>query len=460
MASETTSGSTNGFFLFIGTTTADAAISKLKATRVFYRQKRLESGPENWRTIVDLIESPELIGVIAKLTADNYGRLLQAPWSEVGRELLSALSEVRHIVFVHETVVSGKGEPPPSPALDVVDEDAEEYYHYLANHYFSPPPDEVRRRVNELLSRCGIDVVPYQTNAQLSVLSASFIEDNEKNLWFRLYVPNGRIYAAEADKLLRMFREWLTRVKRQRIRQDGYETGSGHVYEFFGDEAASPTDLTTRFDDFSRFLELCGDSPDDAREELTAAGLDRRTAEDLVKRYGKEVRRLHLDLRHARETALLSIRHRLESELIDIFDGDSPEWGEIVSIVEAAVPSSESTTVALEAGRMTDLTAPANVTINQNVFHHVQGTIIQGLQGTAHLGPEPKELLELVGRYGGADAGPLASAVHELEDGDARHADRLEAKQRLKGFLFRLAGRVEDSVLTALQRYVEGKVGL
>jgi hypothetical protein len=54
----------------------------------------------------------------------------------------------------------------------------------------------------------------------------------------------------------------------------------------------------------------------------------------------------------------------------------------------------------------------------------------------------------------------LQSDALELEDPDARPADRLGAKQRLKGFLFKLSGRVEDTALGILQKYIESKVGL
>lgn len=453
---------TTRFFLFVGSTVADAAVSKLKASGVFYRQKRLESNRRNWQMIVELVEDAALIGVIGKLTADNYRLLARDDYADVSGALLSALSNVRHVVLVHESVLGGGDTSPESSAIRVVDDEEEEsYYEYLANHYFRPPPDEVRESVNQLLTSHGISVVPYKTNAELSVLSAAFIEDNEKNLLFRLYVPHGRIYAAEADKLLSLFREWLTGIKHQRVRQDGYRTGSGQIYEFFGDDATTASELTMEFNDFSRFLELCADRPDDARDQLTAAGVNDRIADDIVRRYGKETRRLHLDLRHAREARLLSIRQRLESELVDVLDGDSPEWTEINRLIEAAVPGTSGLSAALEPVSAAASTAPqTHVTINQQIIQSVEGTVAQGLQGTLSLGPQAHELLDLVRRFGGADAAAMESALYELEDEDARNADRLGAKQRLKGFLFKLGGKVEDTALAVLQKYIESKLNV
>ena len=375
---------------------------------------------------------------------------------DVARQLIVALSKVRHAVFIHETTLTGDDD-----SWEMFFEDEESYYEYLTDRFGWPRPAEARIAVNELLQEHGITVIPYRTNAELSVLAGAFIDENEKNLIFRLYVPNGRIYAAEADKLLSMFREWLTQAQRQRVRQDGYRTGSGQVYEFYGDDTTSSRDLTTQFDDFSHFLELCVDQPDDAHKQLTEAGVDPLIADDIVRRYGKETRRLHLDLKHAREARLLSIRQRLESELVDVLGGDSPEWGEINRMVEAAVPEASNLVAALAPASVESVpVSQTQVTINQQIIHSVEGTVLQGLQGTLNLGPEAKGLLELVSRFGDSDAAMLESAVHELEDEDATQADRLRAKQRLKGFLFKLGGKVEDTGLAVLQKYIEGKLGL
>jgi hypothetical protein len=386
----------------------------------------------------------------------THGNSRSAEYGEVAPALLTAIGRVRHVAFVHETVLSGDAEAPESDAVSIFDDEEDDsYYNYFVNHYFTPPPDDIRLPVNQLFEDKGLNVVPYRTNAEMSVLSAAFIEDNEKNLLFRLYVPTGRIYAGESDKLLSMFRDWLTQVKRQRVRQGGYRTGSGQVFEFFGDDTVTPSELTTEFDVFSRFVELCVDDPDVAREQLSAAGVEDTVAEDIVWRYGKETRRLHLDLKHARETRLLSIRQRLESELVDVLDNDSPEWDEIDRILEVSVPGTASVARVLTPGVAIPGRQSGHVTINQQIINSVQGNVLQGLQGTVHIGPLAQELLELVTQFGGPDASALESAIHELEDDDARHADRLRAKQRLKGFLIKVGGKLEDTALRALQTYIE-----
>jgi hypothetical protein len=82
------------------------------------------------------------------------------------------------------------------------------------------------------------------------------------------------------------------------------------------------------------------------------------------------------------------------------------------------------------------------------------------VQGTINFGPEANELIRLIREFGGAQSSQLESAVHELEDVDARTPDRLGAKQRLKAFLFKLGDKAEECALKAFQTYMESKLGV
>jgi hypothetical protein len=103
---------------------------------------------------------------------------------------------------------------------------------------------------------------------------------------------------------------------------------------------------------------------------------------------------------------------------------------------------------------------PITVEINQQFINTVGSAVVQNIQGTVNIGPQAKELLDLVGRFGGHETAALETAVHELEDPDARPVDRLSNTQRLKGFLLQLGGKVEDVTLAVLEKYIESKMGL
>lgn len=441
----------NPYFVVVANAVPEAAASTLRTMNALYLQKKLESSPANWVTITELIDDHRAKGVIVKLNSRTFEQACEAGYRSIADELFKAIGSKPHVVFVHEEVMTG-GTGVDQPE---VEENAwDDYYP------FSPPPEEIRLDVLARLEAAGIKVVPYNTNAELSILALAFVQDSERKLLFRIYVPVGRIYAAEADRLLTLFKEWLTKVKKLRVRQDGYSTGSGEVYELFGEGDMTSTDLVSQFSDFSYFLELCVSDPNAASGSLESMGVDPRVADEIVKRYGKESKRLHLDLQQSRESKLLSIRHRLQSELVDAVDVGSPEWELIDQTVDSLVPT-PGNLLSPRGGVLGPGSATAvvvNQTVNQQIIGTVQGTVMQSVQGTVNLGPQAQELLALVQQFDGDDAAALESAVHELEDDDARTSDRVGAKQRLKAFLWKLEGKVEDAGLKVLQTYIEGKI--
>jgi hypothetical protein len=166
---------------------------------------------------------------------------------------------------------------------------------------------------------------------------------------------------------------------------------------------------------------------------------------------------LELDLRQAREQKTLTIRHGLEAELLDV---GSPSI-DVGRLIDSLVPRPE----AFPAGELLLGSAPSipghvSIHVSQQIIGNVQGFVTQSVQGTINLGPEAKELLTLVERFGGDQAPELESAVHEFEDEDARATDRLGAKSRIRAFLFQIGDKIEDVSLEILRRYVEAKLGL
>ena len=97
--------------------------------------------------------------------------------------------------------------------------------------------------------------------------------NDQPNLLFRVYVPADRLYAAEANKLLSLFRDWLITTNVSGVRQAGYRTASGEMYEFFAESLLTQSDLGERFDDFSNFLVLCASDPSAAAKLLAQRGI-------------------------------------------------------------------------------------------------------------------------------------------------------------------------------------------
>jgi hypothetical protein len=283
---------------------------------------------------------------------------------------------------------------------------------------------------------------------------------DEPNLLLRLYIPAERLYAAEASRLLSLFREWLSAARGLRIRQAGYRTTAGELIEFFAedDESAQPNwqmDLTS----FSSFLAQCITDSDGAIAALVGAGLGPAASATLVDRFAREARRLELDMRHERERRLLSLRQLIEAELLEAGASlDALPHAEIAALVDSALPgSSAAVPLALLAGRLPQPSGPVTVLVNPQFIEATQSTVYASVTGNLHLAPEARELLSLVERYGGDDQDSLQSAVYELEDADAPKGKRQAAKARLKGFLGQLGQMAKDVGTDLLTKYLENK---
>lgn len=344
--------------------------------------------------------------------------------------------------------------------------------------YFSgrslPPSDMLRA----ILEACGVREVEEIRRWQETLLRVRKQRQREQqrespaaphrsisdttNLLLRIYIPSERLYAEEANRLLSLFREWLTTIRGRSIRQSGYRTGSGEMYEFFAGGSVPRADLREEFSNFSGFLALSIRDPAAAADLLVSTGFDRVPAADLAARFGRDVRRLQIDLRHERERRMLTIRHSLEEELTD--NGiNLPDMAtsQISAVLESLVPgSSAPESLALLAAPWTQPPAEVTVNINPQIISAMESTIIQNVRGIVKFGPEVKEILALIDRIGNQDAAILQSAVYELEDAAAPPEARLAAKRRLRQFLGQLAGTARDVGIDLLGKYLESKAGL
>lgn len=470
------------FFLFLGSTDSESATTRLRASGSVYRKKMLNSLPQNWRQIVDLIHSPQNQGTLVTLTSGDYGSIQSPEYRDLAKELLDGLARIPHVIFIHEAVFltpeqrkAAESEHIDRAALvDVTLRfDDEDYFGMSREEFFGEIPDDLRQEVNTMLRERGLNVVPYRSNVERSIIASSFLEDHERHLLFRLYVPSGRLYAQEVETLLGLFRDWLGQTGRTGIRQEGYSTNAGQVFEFFTAEAEPEGGMSRYFQDFSNFLDSCVSSPEAAISQLTIIGLNESAAARVVSRFGTQARRLTLDLKQRREERALALKHQFENLLMET---EGLENGELDAVIDALLPPPSLSGIALRAraadvGLVGGLTAsnavppelprqPTVVNFNPQFFHDVAGPVVQNIQGTVNLGPEAHQLLDLVTQFGGTERGQLESAVYELEDAGARPEDRVVARGRLKRFLADLGNRGLEIGLDVLQKYVEHKVGV
>lgn len=156
-----------------------------------------------------------------------------------------------------------------------------------------------------------------------------------------------------------------------------------------------------------------------------------------------------------------SILARIENEVLEesINNGEVPLEA-VRGLINGLVPAPGAQMTGVLEVSSTVSGRTLNVQINQQIVNTVEGTVIQSVQGTVHLGAEAQQLLEIIGRHASDDRALLESSVYELEDPDARKEDRLNAKQRLKGFMAKVGSRLQDVAVAALVKYLDSKLGL
>ncbi|MDH6180160.1 hypothetical protein M2152_000342 [Microbacteriaceae bacterium SG_E_30_P1] len=451
-----------GFYLAVGSVLSESVTTRITTSGSKYVSKALSSGPANWRKITELLERPDLTGAIVKLTGKDFERLHQDRYRDAAAGLLNALTKVPHILLVHEAVASAPGLELPNEPLQendegVVDDDWDDgsWNDRVAKAYFGTVPDEVRAHVQELLASHGLTMSTYKRNAEASVLAASFVDDSQGNLLFRIYVPSGRLYEDELAKLLELFHDWLGAVKHQTVRQEGYRTPSGRVIEFYGEPGTTAAEMSTELQEFTAFLSVI-DEPEAAERMLNEMGLEPRRARELVAKYSKEARRVLLDTKHERDRRTLAIQQQLESELVDELQAVPP--AEIERWVQELVPHSP-----FASSPYTQKTLPGSafpqLVVQQQFFHHVEGVVAQNVNGSITFGTPADDLIKLIREFGGDSMNALESDTRELSDPGAPAPARIGARQRLKDFLVRNGNRIEGAAFATVWKWLEGQLG-
>ncbi|GGB39930.1 hypothetical protein GCM10011380_31790 [Sphingomonas metalli] len=105
--------------------------------------------------------------------------------------LFAGISAHPHIVFVHDSFYGNTRQD------EGADEASTEGDHddWFGDDYFKPLSDDVTALVTDLLDRHDVQVVPYERNVEINVLAASFVDEQQRNVLFRFYVPKGKAWA-------------------------------------------------------------------------------------------------------------------------------------------------------------------------------------------------------------------------------------------------------------------------
>jgi hypothetical protein len=432
--------------LLLGWVDHEEILSSLKASGRQYKKKLLDSLPKNWETTLDLFTQFKVTAVVGKIPAHVLRLVTDEKYRDIREPLFSAIGSVPNQIFMFEDILEGEQK----------DKFRESYSPY--------PEKEVMEGAIAFLRSCGVQILPYTTRAEVTVLAEAFLDDVDKNLIFRMYVPAGRLWAAEADRFLQLFQDYLTRVERLEVRLGQNRTEHGVVYEFHGHPPDGQSNLEADFQEFSRVMALFEVDPEAAANMLAERGPNVKEVARLISKYSKEAKRLRLDIKHEAEIKSVSIRHRLESELIDL-DPTPQEWEQIQALVNGVMPPQPNVSGdVLALGRAASPVATGAVQINYNVrpqfIGTVNGVIAEEINGNQHFEPEHHQLMELIARHGTGRSKELETAVYEIADEGVGNVGRLRAKQKLMAFLLEFGKKTQDVAFGVLQTYIEKQLGL
>jgi hypothetical protein len=315
---------------------------------------------------------------------------------------------------------------------------------------------EQSRRAKELLEiivKSNAVIIPYKSQRDISLSTHHFLDEIDKGIILHLYVPNGRYQEDQLANFLRLFESYLQRVENLQVFIETRKTLHGQIYEFKSKTIAmNLTDVEVALSRFDQFMGLCQYDQKRAEAILLKAGMNASEASRLLTKYMKEYQRLQLDYEHERERKMhdfegkvLDLRHRLESEALEVASGTD------ISLTQALQPST-----LLSLPNNLD---PIGITIsNSSVIINpgIQSYIEQAIYGDIHYATEDKKLLDLFAKYAqGLEAVRLRSDLEQLKDTSSQEAERRTAKEKIVSFLAKVGPVIGQSTLDVLTVYVE-----
>jgi hypothetical protein len=433
--------------VLLGSVTHEGILSALKSTRRQYKHRMLNSTVQNWWSIVSFFDDYKVSCVVGRVTQEICNLLLREEYARVRSKLLGRLATIPTLIFAHEDLVLGEQRGPLRSGSFPTQDSLTELFGLFRDH--------------------GVEITPYARLAEITAIATSFLENTERNLIFRLYVPSGRIWAAEADRFLQLFQDYLSRIDRLSVRLDQKRTDHGTIYEFHGETPAGEKSLTREFHDFSKLMDLCASDATAAADLLADKKLHSQEVARILERYVREARRLQLDIKQEAETRMISLRHRVESELFEQ-EPTAAEWNIISQLVSAAVPQFGSLlpTPSMSLGIPALPGEGAHVTYNirPQFIHTVNGIVSEEMSGTQHFDADHRQLLEFIKAHAVENPTDLEAAVHELADKGGKQVDRLKATQKIKAFLLDSSKRLGKEAVSVgfdiLQKIIEKKLGV
>jgi hypothetical protein len=463
--------SKQSILLMLGKCNYGASISKFKLSGGVYLTRYLESSENNWRKILDIFDEYDVKWVVGKFTPRSIELFSNPDYTDLARELVMRISKVPSFFAAYEAILSGAKMIDPSAGKKTVEDiyslddfddvSFDDICLTDRKDYFAPPPKECVDSLVDFFFSKNINILPYKTNNQLGVMISEFLDDAQGNLIFRFYIPNERMWADEAGRLIELFSDYLQNVSGLSVKHTQNKTSKGVVYEFFGGDSLAADEMPSRFDEFSSFMESCLSDPASAELIIKSHQSVSVDVIGIVQKYSRDARRLFVDMKHERERRVLALKQSFESELADHVSSVN-EMSALVGLADAMVPEIKTLAGIIGADGSGAVFDHKNVVVNINpqFINKVKGCVAQTVFGNQNFGVDGEQLLQVIEQYGDNQAAQLKTALYELNDKGVAVEKRISAGQKLKGFVYKVADKLGDVAAGVLQSYIEGLSGL
>jgi len=419
--------------LLVGNLVQEGVTTKVQTLGYGYRQKLLYSKPGNWISILELLRewrsNGQLAAVFIHLTPSAIFRAAHQEYREIWESLLSECEYTRTVVLVYEDILAGKL-PASSPFSE------------LDGPYRKLVSESTAIQLVRELYDYDVEVAPYNKRIDLTVRIQRALDEIEAGIFFRLYVPRGRLHADQLASLIRLLEHYLRNVEGIAFSYDERRTEHGTVYIFkSADGRLNTRNLGDALGRFESFMQLAQEDTHKATQILQSFSIGPREASLLIARYEKEFRRVLLDVRHEYETRTLALRQRLETEILE--QPPSP------------VVSTPDATGGPMPLFLTGNTGP--ITINLfNTNQLVNTNTAQIVQGDIEYTTNDRQLMDLFNRHTESmeQAWVLRSSLEQLKDVSLPQEERHTAKQKVQAFLYKVLPKIGEKAVTALIAYL------
>ena len=426
----------------------------LKVANHQYKSKILKnSNPENWQATLNLFDEFRVLCILCKVSARLLWKIVDSRFIHNSQKLFQEVSKHPNQFFIHESYFTNFSE-------------AISYEKYkLGLEVNKSSLSNLKKKFEkslDIMKSYGLEIIPYSTNAEMSVLATSFLEGIEKNLLFKLYIPNERIWSEPQGKIIKLFKEYLNSIFNSNIRLTEKHGRYGNSYELYG-EIPGNIDLNEKFNEFTRFLNSFNDGVKYAQDILEKSNISSIEVQKMLTSYQKESRRLLLDIKQESEQKILSLKHRLEADIENLDVNLTNEDYLIIRDFSNSI-SFANTNFNIFPGlkNISSLPATINATfVKPNILNIANLAVSEIIFGDKNMDNDFNSIKNLIHEYGEKEQDKLITSLLEARDEDLPITERKSAAGKIKSFLLtKVPESVSSVALGLLQSYIEKFLGL